>query len=174
MEPPAFPSDSLRDTIEKMKHVTDTQRLDELMRPLRDAMAANKLANFIPQYTAPAIDTEVFESIHRAEAEAREAPTARRAVTQLMSEIRAFEDELDEAHEVGIKLVPFGSATVIHVATVAFHQPSVIVLVGSLEDGSPVRVIQHLSQLNFLLVRAPRLHPDEPKRPIGFQLQVEA
>ena len=171
MDPLDLPSPTLRDAIDQTKHFAEAQRLERIAKPFRDAATAIGLANLVPNFPAPAFDDEVFESMQRARTEAQEAPTARRAIAQLAVEIRAFEDSLDDSHEVGVKLVPFGSGIVIHVARIGFHQPSLVILVGSLEDGSPVKVVQHLSQLNFLLVRAARLHPEEPKERIGFRLE---
>ncbi|WP_320385265.1 DUF6173 family protein [Escherichia coli] len=37
-----------------------------------------------------------------------------------------------------------------------------------MEDGSPVELVQHVSQINVLLIRKKRLCLETPKRPIGF------
>lgn len=108
-------------------------------------------------------------AILKAQDEAREAPTARRALDQLRAEVRLFEAELDVASEVGVRLVPLGGDLLVHVSDISSHQPNLIVLRGFLQDGSPVKLLQHLSQLNLLLVRAPRLNPDTPRTPIGFR-----
>ncbi|EPM4183574.1 MULTISPECIES: DUF6173 family protein [Klebsiella] len=49
---------------------------------------------------------------------------------------------------------------------VAFHYQHSFI--GQLEDGSPVELIQHVNQINILLIKKKRLNPDEAKRPIGF------
>jgi hypothetical protein len=108
------------------------------------------------------------ESIQRSIAEAREAPTAKRAVSRISAEIRAFEDSLDPESEVGVKLVSFGGSVVVHIREVGYWQPNLILFAGQLEDESPVRLIQHISQLSFLLMRVPRIDPEEPRCPIGF------
>ena len=48
-----------------------------------------------------------------------------------------------------------------------------IVFYGELEDGSRVELLQHLSQLNLLLVAVKRPHPEEPRRVIGFTTSPE-
>jgi hypothetical protein len=111
-----------------------------------------------------------FEEMQRTIAEAREEPTARRAVERVMQEVQAFEKQLDEKSEIGMLLVSFGSAVVVHVREVGYWQPNLIVFAGERDDGSPVRLIQHISQLSFMLMKVPRLAPDEPRRPIGFNL----
>ena len=48
-----------------------------------------------------------------------------------------------------------------------------IVFYGELEDGSRVELVQHLSQLNLLLVAVKRTNPEEPRRVIGFTTSPE-
>ena len=48
-----------------------------------------------------------------------------------------------------------------------------IVFYGELEDGSRVELVQHLSQLNLLLVAVKRSNPEEPRRVIGFTTSPE-
>ena len=111
----------------------------------------------------------VQELIH-AQAESAEASTARRAVSHLEEQIREFEEEIDDESDVGIKLVSFGQTMVVHIETISHMQPNLIVFVGNLDDevGPRVRLVQHMSQLSFLLVGLPRLEPEKPRRPIGF------
>jgi hypothetical protein len=40
------------------------------------------------------------------------------------------------------------------------------------KDGDAVELIQHVSQISFLAVKVPKLNPDEPKRPFGFEQGV--
>ncbi|CAH0319424.1 hypothetical protein SRABI89_05228 [Pseudomonas koreensis] len=80
--------------------------------------------------------------------------------------VQAFEAELDDDHEVGARLVSFGNAIQIHVHSIGFTAPFLITFSGVTEKGDSVRLIQHVSQLSFLLV-ALRKIADEPYR-IGF------
>ena len=41
-------------------------------------------------------------------------------------------------------------------------------LIGELEDGSHVQLVQHVSQISILLMKIPRKNPDELKQPLGF------
>ena len=115
-----------------------------------------------------------LEEIGRAADEAREAPTARRAVQRIRGEIRAFEAQLDDTTEVGLKLVAFGQVSVVHIDEISYHQPNLVVFVGRNEQGSPVRLVQHISQLSFILCREPRQRPDKPRRPVGFVIPDDA
>lgn len=87
---------------------------------------------------------------------------------RLINMINDFDRELDEEHEVGMRLVSFGQSVTFHVTDLGYWNPSLIVFHGVKEDGSPVELIQHVSQISFLLTKVPRLDPEKPKKPIGF------
>lgn len=149
------------------KRVRDAQ---EQIDHMRQISSAQDLARLHDQVNTPLslADTKWLEEIWAANAEAKEAPTARRAVQRIRQEIESFEASLDDASEVGVRLVAFGGSTLIRVSDVGFYQPNLVILVGTLEDASPARLVQHLTQLSFMLVCLPRAHPEEPRRPIGF------
>lgn len=160
---------------EQMKPLEDIQKamkplenMQKLMKPL-EHMRTSHLSHLVH----PREGYDAFEALERARAEAAEAPTARRAVTRILEEIRHFEADLDDASEVGIRLVSFTPSSVLYVEGIGFSQPNLIIFYGHLEDQSAVRLIQHLSQLSFLLTRVPRLEPEKPRRPIGFHVEDE-
>lgn len=85
--------------------------------------------------------------------------------------IRLFNDfhrSLDNAHEAGGRLVSFGQNFTFHIVDISYWNPSLIIFEGVNEDGSPVELIQHVSQISVLLVALKRRDPEQPKRPIGF------
>jgi hypothetical protein len=88
--------------------------------------------------------------------------------SRLKEIILEFDASLDDSFEVGMKLVSFGQAVVIHVKEIGYYNPSLIRFFGALEDGSPVELVQHVSQISFLLMAVKRLEPDKPKKRIGF------
>ncbi len=87
---------------------------------------------------------------------------------RLVKMINQFDDDLDQEHEVGMRLVSFGQAVTFHVTDLGYYNPSLIRFYGTLEDGSPVELIQHVSQISFLLMAVKRLDPSKPKPKIGF------
>jgi len=101
--------------------------------------------------------------------EVSKASLASEFCERLEHQIRLFDGELDQDHEVGMKLVTYGQAVVIHVTKLGFFNPSLIMFFGATEDGDKVQLIQHVSQISFLLVTLPKLNPNEPKRPFGFE-----
>lgn len=82
--------------------------------------------------------------------------------------INEFHRDLSDEYEVGGQLASFGKNIEFHFTDISYWNPSLISFIGVLEDGSPVELVQHVSQINVLLIRKKRLSPEEPKRPIGF------
>ena len=88
----------------------------------------------------------------------------------LKNYIRNFEVTLDEEHEVGARLVSFGQTITFHVTQLGFAKPNIITFYGTTDNGDTVQLIQHVSQLNFLLI-AMKKTTDTPKKRIGFITQ---
>lgn len=101
-------------------------------------------------------------------AEITEARSAEGFVKRIVGEIRTFESSLDSAHEVGIRLVSFGQTLTFHVTRIGFIEPSLITFQGLTDAQEPVQLVQHVTQISFLLMKVKRLEPEKPKKPIGF------
>lgn len=179
-------AEKTRKLTEPIEKLADSLKLTDSLKPLQDAMRVSpNLTDIIRgpgtdmlRHKLPAVRTldERFQEMIHAQAEAAEASTARRAVLRLEEQIREFEAELDDDSEgVGIQLVSFGQKMIVHIQTINHIQPNLIVFTGRLDEtGAPVRLIQHMSQLSFLLLSLRRLEPEEPRRPIGFITSEEA
>jgi len=87
---------------------------------------------------------------------------------RLVKEIVDFEGGLNENLEVGIRLVSFGQTVIFRVRDLSWEGPTLIVFGGTTDDGHEVRLIQHLSQLSFLLMAVERLNPNEPRTEMGY------
>ncbi len=87
---------------------------------------------------------------------------------RLVEMINEFDDEIDNDEEVGIRLVSFGQTVQFHVENLGYYNPSLIIFHGRTENGEKIELIQHVSQISFLLMAVKRLNPKEPKRKIGF------
>jgi hypothetical protein len=48
--------------------------------------------------------------------------------------------------------------------------PNLILFKGVMETDEPVRLIQHINQVNLLLKQVKRSDPQKPKRDIGFRI----
>ncbi|EOA2991869.1 DUF6173 family protein [Yersinia enterocolitica] len=82
--------------------------------------------------------------------------------------INTFHRELEAEYEVGGQLASFGQSITFTFTDIGYWNPSLISFKGLLDDGSPVELVQHVSQINVLLIRRKRENPTEPRRPIGF------
>lgn len=86
--------------------------------------------------------------------------------------VETFEHELDEEHEIGIRLASFGGIVAFHAQQIGFSKPNVITFYGITDEGERVQLIQHVSQLSFLL-KAVKKQKEKPNR-IGFLWNLEA
>lgn len=87
---------------------------------------------------------------------------------KLVEMIREFDVKLAESEEVGMRLVSFGQTVEFHVQDIGYYDPSLIRFFGVTDDGDKIELIQHVSQISFLLMAVNRLNPKEPKKKIGF------
>lgn len=116
------------------------------------------------------INPRIFEALKPAALAISESNFASEFYEKLARYIIDFEKELDPEHEVGARLVNFGVEMVIHVDGISYKNPSLICFHGRGELG-PVQLIQHVSQINFLLTVVPRENKERER--IGFKLAAE-
>jgi hypothetical protein len=86
----------------------------------------------------------------------------------LVTWINDFHDSLEKEYEAGLTLANFGKTITFHVNNIGYLNPSLISFEGFKEDGDPVKLIQHVTQINILLTKIKRKDPQKPKTPIGF------
>lgn len=85
----------------------------------------------------------------------------------IMEEIRDFEETLDEEHEVALKLSSFGQNITLSVTDIGYANPNTLYFHGRVGE-SAATLIQHVSQLNFLLLSVKKADPEKPPLRIGF------
>ena len=112
--------------------------------------------------------SDVSELISRMPVMMRPAGPAQHMHEKLVRSIAEFESKLDETQEVGARLVNFGPET-IHIENVGFWGDHMVKFYGQTNDGRPVELLQHYSQVSVLLVAVP-IAPNKPPRRIGFEL----
>lgn len=86
---------------------------------------------------------------------------------KIMEEIHEFEKNLDEEHEVALKLASFGSSITMVVTSIGYQNPDMLYFFGFV-NGKDAQLIQHVNQLNFLLTSVEREDKTKPARRIGF------
>jgi len=85
---------------------------------------------------------------------------------RLQKQILDFEAKLNDDQEIAVRLVSFSDSQVFHIQGMGYHGPDIITFVAVSPEGEHVQLIQHVSQLNVLLIAAKKLGP-KPQR-IGF------
>jgi hypothetical protein len=80
--------------------------------------------------------------------------------------IQDFEKTLDSEHEVGLLLTNFGQTITMRVTDITYEEPVLMVFKGYVGDKKST-LLQHISQLNFLLTSIDKL-PEKGKITIGF------
>ena len=113
--------------------------------------------------------TEALPAIDAIEAiDARSYDMADYAYEVIMERIREFESGLNDDEEVLVQLASFGHSITMAVTEIGFSNPSTLVFYGYV-NGQSATLIQHMSQLNFLLLAAKKADPEKPPRRIGFE-----
>ena len=77
-----------------------------------------------------------------------------------------FQKSLDLEHDVGLLLTNFGNSILMEVNYIGYESPVLMVFKGFV-NGVESTLIQHISQLSFLLTAVPK-SPEKPRRKIGF------
>ena len=91
---------------------------------------------------------------------------------KLKEEIEEFQSGLSDDVDVCVQLASFGTSILMQVTDIGYQNPDILYFWGYV-NGNEAQLIQHMSQLNFLLMAVKKENPeDEPKR-IGFIVDEE-
>lgn len=86
--------------------------------------------------------------------------------------VQNFQSTLDSDHEVGLLLTNFGQSMLMNVTEIGFEE-SVLMIFRGYVNGQMSTLIQHISQISFLLTSVPKKDPNAPPRRIGFNAHWE-
>lgn len=92
---------------------------------------------------------------------------------KVVEQIKNFQDRLDDDHEVGLLLTAFGTSVLMQVTDIGYQNPDLLYFYGYV-NGTKSQLIQHSSQLNFLLTSVEKEDKSKPARRIGFELPSSA
>jgi hypothetical protein len=95
--------------------------------------------------------------------------SAGQAYERLVIFIRNFEAQLDSKHEMAMGFAG-GAAGILRIEGLGFVDPDILTFYGRDEDGLKTQLIQHVSQLSFILRAVPKERPEDPPRRIGFAM----
>lgn len=161
-----IPNPSIPPTVKQLAAaaLTENQNAEAGIRELSNTLG-NILATFA-DLKPPFID----RALARAASLAVEN-TADNFHKRLLEYIVAFDNSLDQNKEVGVRLVSFGQTVTFRVEDIGYYNPSLICFYGTTEDGNSVQLVQHVSQISFLLTALPCLDPNKRKSEIGFHVR---
>ncbi len=92
------------------------------------------------------------------------------AYERIVLYIKKFEETLDSDHEVGMGFAA-GDVGSLKIQGMGYFAPDVVTFYGEDGDGSKMQLIQHVSQLNVMLVAETKAgEPEEAPTRIGFKL----
>lgn len=74
-----------------------------------------------------------------------------------------FEAELDSGQEIAIRLASFGNEVDFRLEKIGFTLPSLITFIGVTDVGEKIQLVQHVSQLSYMLRAVEKLN-DQPTR----------
>lgn len=131
-------------------------------------MPENGIANFVSPIMPEFQTTESLLSA----LEPRDYSLADYSYEVILERIKEFEDDLDNEHEIALRLASFGQSITLSVTDIGYSNPSTLVFYGYVGD-QPATLIQHVSQLNFLLLAVKKADPEKPPRRIGFAAPTE-
>lgn len=80
--------------------------------------------------------------------------------------VKDFQNSLDSDQDVALLLTNFGQSVLMEVTEIGYEE-SVLMVFRGYVNGRMSTLIQHISQLNFLLTSVPKAK-EQPKRQIGF------
>lgn len=98
----------------------------------------------------------------------QEGSTAQIIAENLYQEIIKYQSSLQDTEDVAISVVKFNESITILVDSIGYIGYNLVRFGGKDNSGKPMELIQHISQLNFLLMVVPKPEPEVPKRKIGF------
>lgn len=92
---------------------------------------------------------------------------------RLIEYVIDFEKSLSDDEEIALKLVSFGESVTLIVEDIGYYNPGLITFYGANASNERIQLVQHVSQLSFLLIAIKTEKPKEERRRIGFRLRHE-
>ena len=99
--------------------------------------------------------------------------SAEQVAYYLYEEIRDYQNKLPDTEDVAMSIVQFNQSITIFVKEIGCIGYNLVCFHGEDTSGKPLELIQHVQQLNFLLMVVQKPAPEVPKRQIGFVGSVE-
>ena len=94
------------------------------------------------------------------------------AYERMVLYIQEFEKQLDGDHEVGMGFTG-GDVGTLRIQGMGYFAPDLITFYGTDPGGAKTQLVQHVTQLNVMLVAAPKEVADSAPTRIGFKLAIQ-
>ncbi|GLQ35899.1 hypothetical protein GCM10007939_21830 [Amylibacter marinus] len=91
------------------------------------------------------------------------------AYERIVMYIQKFEETLDAKHEVGMGFAGSDAGSV-KIQGMGYFAPDMVTFYGADGEGNKMQLVQHVSQLNVMLVAEPKSEEAAEPNRIGFQL----
>lgn len=144
--------------------------MDDLKKPNNPQMC-------IPYTNKSSLFDTAQEAIKKASIEKEEVrhitigSTAAHTAEYIYNSIIEFSETIDDSYDVGIQVTSLGTSVKVYLTDVNYYDPHLIIFNSESEDGTIIKIVQHVTQLNYALVALKRLEPENPKRKIGFSAE---
>lgn len=86
---------------------------------------------------------------------------------KIKEQIEEFQAGLSDDVDVCVALASFGTSMIMQVTDIGYQNPDMLYFYGYI-NGNETQLIQHTSQLNFVLMAVKKEEPTRPPRRIGF------
>ena len=86
---------------------------------------------------------------------------------KIKEQIEEFQEKLSDDVDVCVALASFGTSMIMQVTDIGYQNPDMLYFYGNI-NGNKTQLIQHISQLNFVLMAVKKEEPERPPRRIGF------
>lgn len=86
---------------------------------------------------------------------------------KIKEQISDFQSGLSNDVDVCVALASFGTNLIMQVTDIGYQNPDMLYFYGYI-NGNNAQLIQHISQLNFVLMAVKKEEPERPPRRIGF------
>ena len=94
------------------------------------------------------------------------------AYERIVMYIQKFEENLNSDEEVGMSFTG-GDVGTLRIQGMGYFAPDLITFYGEDPNGAKTQLIQHVSQLNVMLISSPKVDTAEKPNRIGFKLATE-
>jgi hypothetical protein len=91
----------------------------------------------------------------------------------IYNSINDFWANIGNDYEVGMQLTSLGQGVQVYLNNLTYYEPHLIIFDSEFSDGTKMRIVQHVTQLNYAIIALPKQRPNEQKRKIGFRCDNE-